>query len=171
MAQGFDTKQDPGSIELGEEASQTAIMTDEYGNEERITIDSTVDDLSGDDEAKEQQYTIAPAVYPCVGGYVKIGSSRLCLTTGLYGPSRYRYADYICRNRHHGGRIADATDYYTVNQKLGGAAFHNYAISGIWLGPRTADNRALYLNLVRWWDMDGETSVYDFRYYRCAYDL
>jgi hypothetical protein len=42
---------------------------------------------------------------------------------------------------------------------------------GWWLGPITADNTALYVNLPNVADFDGETSRFDLRNYACAHDL
>ncbi|NJO17168.1 MAG: hypothetical protein HC877_15920 [Thioploca sp.] len=149
--------------------SATAILSDKMGNETVISIDNTVDVLlepiSGnnpsDNEVKASE---------CASNYKKVGS-RLCISSNLYDSARYRYAEYDCRQKHSGGRVADSADYFAVQSELGDESFNNYAIKGIWLGPRIADDQALYLNLVRWWDMDGQTSVFDFRYYRYAYDL
>jgi hypothetical protein len=152
-------------LEKGE--GDTAMVFDKMGNGTVMSIDNIVDALP---EQSFNDELIETTGLFCAFGYVKVGS-RLCLSSHLYGPIVYRYAEYYCRQKHSGGRIADHADYYTVYQIWGNTSFHNYARRNLWLGPRTADNRALYLNLVRYWDMDGEGSVFDYRYYRCAYDL
>ena len=167
----------PNSL-MEEGDSDTAIVSDEMGNEAVISIENTVDVLleqtSNNEPVKDKAFETAESyliVAPrCASGYVKVGN-KLCLTSSLHGTARYRFAEYDCRQKHSGGRVADQADYYTVYKKLGQASFANYAITGIWLGPRTGDNLALFINDARWWDMDGETSVFGFRYYRCAYDL
>ena len=41
---------------------------------------------------------------------------------------------------------------------------------GWWLGPITADNRALFVNSPNIGDFDGETSRFDLRNFACAHD-
>lgn len=148
----------------------TAILSDKMGNEAVISLENTVNVLlEPTSSGQSSDEPVEVEAVECASGYVKVGS-RLCLSSSLHSGARYRYAEYDCRRRHSGGRVADSTDYFTVQSELGDESFNNYAIKGIWLGPRIADNQALYLNSVRWWDMDGQTSVSDFRYYRCAYD-
>lgn len=153
-----------------QDLSTSAIMVDKNGKEASIPIGPKVDTLSetvSSNKLINKLTAMLVLQVKCANSYAKFG--KVCITPKLYGSARYRYAEYLCRQMHSGGRIADNADYYSVYRVKGNATFHNYAIRGIWLGPRTADNKALYLNRVRWWDMDGQTSVFNFRYYRCAY--
>lgn len=99
----------------------------------------------------------------CPPDYELIGN-RLCLSYLLYGPSQYKDAQYFCMDRLYGGKLASADDYYYARKK--GKCRMDV---GVWLGPRTGDNLALFNNWQNNYDdPDGETSVFDSRYYRCA---
>ncbi|BAP55088.1 hypothetical protein THII_0791 [Thioploca ingrica] len=99
----------------------------------------------------------------CPPDYELIGN-RLCLSYLLYGPSQYKDAQYDCMDKHNGGRLASADDYYYARKK--GKCRMNV---GVWLGPRTGDNLALFNNLPNNYnDPDGETSVFNSLFYRCA---
>jgi hypothetical protein len=63
------------------------------------------------------------------------------------------------------GRVADYGDwFYSVTRAGGGVPV------GFWLGPITADNTALFINLSGTGDFDGETNRFDNRFYVCAHD-
>jgi hypothetical protein len=98
----------------------------------------------------------------CRPGYFQVGA-RLCMT-GRRGPDSYANAEAVCKISM--GRVADYSDWrYRI---LFGD--HIAAPVGWWLGPITADNRALFVNLPNTADFDGETSRFDSRFYVCAHD-
>jgi hypothetical protein len=99
----------------------------------------------------------------CRPGYIQQGF-RLCIT-GSRGPASFANAFLDCMDS--GGRVANYHDWrYRIfrGDGLPGPV-------GWWLGPITADNTALYVNLPNVADFDGETSRFDLRNYACAHDL
>ena len=98
----------------------------------------------------------------CRFGYGQQGS-RLCMT-GLRGPNSFANAMIDCMDL--SGRVADYHDWRYRRFRGDGVA----APVGWWLGPITADNRALFVNLPNDADFDGETSRFDSRFYACAHD-
>ena len=98
----------------------------------------------------------------CRLGYVQQGS-RLCMT-GARGPASFANAEVDCQDIF--GRVAGYKDWrYRIFRGDGIAA-----PVGFWLGPITADNVALFVNLPNIGDFDGETSRFDSRFYVCAHD-
>ena len=98
----------------------------------------------------------------CRPGYVQQGS-RLCMT-GARGPASFANAEVDCQDIF--GRVAGYKDWrYRIFRGDGIAA-----PVGFWLGPITADNVALFVNLPNIGDFDGETSRFDSRFYVCAHD-
>jgi hypothetical protein len=143
---------------------------------------------AADRETVPVDTTAAPAVVPtedpavaatlgsgiidyCPPGYFLVGN-RLCLSSSFYGPAQYTEAQYNCMNGAYGGRVANIEDYHYTWHKTG----NNRLTLGIWLGPRTGDDRALYCNYNIYcsvptahpYNIDGEANVFDYRYYRCA---
>jgi hypothetical protein len=95
-------------------------------------------------------------------GYVSMGA-RLCMT-GTRGPATFANADLDCKDIF--GRVADYGDWrYRIFRGDGLPA-----PVGFWLGPITADNTALFVNLPNIADFDGEASRFDSRSYVCAHD-
>lgn len=98
----------------------------------------------------------------CRSEYYQQGA-RLCMT-GARGPNSFTNAVVDCMDIF--GRVADYHDWrYRIYRGDGVAAPVDW-----WLGPITADNYALYVNLPNTGDFDGETSRFDSRYYVCAHD-
>lgn len=87
---------------------------------------------------------------------------QLCWTN-IRGPNTFANAAADCLGNR--GRIADYTDWRHRLNILGGGV-----PVGEWLGPITADNRALFINLNIPGDFDGETSRFDNRTYRCVHE-
>jgi hypothetical protein len=102
-----------------------------------------------------------PAVL-CRAGYFPIGT-RLCMTAARPAAS-FANAMLFCMDL--SGRVADYHDWRYRNQRGDGVG----APVGWWLGPITADNTALFVNLPGAGDFDGETSRFDSRFYACAHD-
>lgn len=101
--------------------------------------------------------------YGCRAGFVQQGDW-LCMT-GAQGPAQYDNAALYCQDI--GGRVADITDWrYRIFRGDGVPA-----PVGWWLGPRTNDNTALYVNQANIGDFDGEASVFNWRYYACVHDI
>ncbi len=98
----------------------------------------------------------------CRAGYFQVGA-RLCMTARR-GPTSYANAEADCRRVF--GSVADYGTWRYRGLYGDGVA----APVGWWLGPITADNRALFVNLPNTGDFDGETSRFDSRYYACAHD-
>jgi hypothetical protein len=95
-------------------------------------------------------------------GYVSVGA-RLCMT-GPQGPRSFANAAALCKTIF--GRVADYGDWrYRI---LFGDAFP--APVSWWLGPITADNTALFVNLPNTGDFDGESSRFTLRDFACAHD-
>jgi hypothetical protein len=115
-------------------------------------------------EAESSAETAGFPSWSCRGGYTQRGA-RLCMT-GRRGPHSYANAAALCR--HIRGRVANYEDWrYAI-------LFDTYtsqAPVGWWLGPITADNKALYVNLPRPGDFDGEANRFGSRYYACAHDV
>ena len=98
----------------------------------------------------------------CRSGYFQVGA-RLCMTARR-GPDSYANAEAVCKLSM--GRVADYSDW-RYNILFGN---HIAAPVGSWLGPITADNRALFVNSSNTGDFDGETSRFESRFYACAHD-
>lgn len=112
----------------------------------------------------------APTVQPSHGvpsvncriGYFPVGT-RLCMT-GAQPATSYANAAANCLAI--SGRVADYADWrYRILFGGGGIA-----PVGWWLGPITADNTALFVNLPNSGDFDGETSRFDIRPYACVHE-
>ena len=118
------------------------------------------DDIDMAVEEVAPQHGIPKGV--CRLGYAQQGA-RLCMT-GTRGPNTYTNAVFDCMENF--GRLADYNDWrYRIFRGDGVAA-----PVGFWLGPITADNLALFVNLPNVADFDGETSRFDSRSYVCAHD-
>jgi hypothetical protein len=100
----------------------------------------------------------------CRVGYSPVGT-RLCLTSTRTPARSFANAELDCQDIR--GRVADYADWRYRNQRGNGAG----PPVGFWLGPITADNRALFVNQSNVGDFDGETSRFDLRFYACAHDL
>jgi peptidyl-Asp metalloendopeptidase len=99
----------------------------------------------------------------CRSGYVQQGT-RLCMT-GSRGAASFANASLDCMDS--GGRVANYHDWrYRIFRGDGTPGPTN-----TWLGPITADNKALFVNSFDVADFDGETSRFDLRNYACAHDL
>lgn len=99
----------------------------------------------------------------CRAGYVQQGTW-LCMADAR-GPNSFANAMLDCMDS--GGRVADYHDW-RYRRFRGDAVL---APVDWWLGPITADNVALFVNLPNDADFDGETSRFDNRLYSCAHDL
>jgi hypothetical protein len=118
------------------------------------------DDIATGPDARTTRHGIAKGV--CRPGYFQQGSG-LCMT-GERGPNSFTNAVIDCMDIF--GRVADYHDWrYRIFRGDGVAA-----PVGWWLGPMTADNVALFVNLPNIGDFDGETSRFDSRSYACAHD-
>lgn len=102
-----------------------------------------------------------PAV-SCRPGYFPVGA-RLCMT-GAQPAASFANAMLLCMDIF--GRVADYHDWRYRNQRGDGIG----APVGWWLGPITADNTALFVNLPGAGDFDGETNRFELRNYACAHD-
>jgi hypothetical protein len=98
----------------------------------------------------------------CRLGFVQQGAF-LCMT-GTRGPTSFANAVVECMDS--GGRVADYHDWRFRIFRGDGLP----APVGFWLGPLTADNRALFVNSPNVADFDGETSRFDSRNFVCAHD-
>jgi hypothetical protein len=112
-------------------------------------------------EALEADHGV-PATF-CRGGYVQQGTW-LCMTA-TRGPNTFANAMLDCMDS--GGRVADYHDWRYRQQRGDGLP----APVNWWLGPITADDRALFVNLPDVANFDGETSRFESRLYACAHDL
>lgn len=89
---------------------------------------------------------------------------RLCMTD-FRGPQFFRNAEFDCQTIK--GRVSDYNDWYYRRFRGDGVL----PPEGIWLGPRTADDTALFVNNPSNFDnFDGETSAFESRIYTCSHD-
>jgi hypothetical protein len=96
----------------------------------------------------------------CTAGFYRVGAT-LCMT-GTMGPDSFANALAVCQ--WHGAKVAGYGDWrYRVLYGDGVGAPQEW-----WLGPITADDRALYVNSTNTGNFDGETSRFDTRYYACS---
>jgi hypothetical protein len=95
-------------------------------------------------------------------GYAPQGP-RLCMT-GLRPAANFPDAMRACMRLF--GRVADYHDWYYRDGFGDGIS----APVGVWLGPLTGDNLALFANQPVPTDFDGEGSRFDLRRYACAHD-
>jgi len=127
-----------------------------------------------------------PAIVEALGNYVEfcppswqLIGTRLCLSPWRAVPPfillplrNYTEAQYDCMTTY-GSRVANIEDYhYTWHQT---SPNNSHLALGIWLGPRTGDNLALFCSgpmcsnpLLHPADIDNEGSVFNLRQYRCA---
>ena len=86
--------------------------------------------------------------------------------TGLRGPHSFGNALIDCQD--HFGRIATYGDWYYRHQRAtpGGLL----PPTGVWIGHMTGNGRALFVNSDNIGNFDGETSIFDVRWYVCAHD-
>jgi hypothetical protein len=98
----------------------------------------------------------------CRPGYFQQGS-RLCMTD-IRGPLQFPNAEIDCQDIK--GRVSEHNDWRYRRFRGDGIS----APVGFWLGHHTADNTALFVNLPNDGDFDGETSVFEFRFYTCSHD-
>jgi hypothetical protein len=99
-------------------------------------------------------------VKACPIGFSRIGTN-LCMTGGL-GPDSFANAMAVCQSL--GGSVANygAWRYRVLFGDGVGAPL------GWWLGPITADDRALFVNSTDTGNFDGETSRFEVRTYACS---
>lgn len=98
----------------------------------------------------------------CRPGFEQAITNTLCFTD-LRGATTYANAEANCRSL--GARVADYGDWRTRI-----LAIADTAPVGIWLGPITADDTALFVNINNTGNFDGETSRFDSRSYVCVHD-
>lgn len=84
--------------------------------------------------------------------------------TGAQAAASFANAERRCQDIM--GRVADYADWRYRRFRGDGIL----APVGWWLGPMTADNRALYVNQANDADFDGETNRFDIRQFACAHD-
>lgn len=109
--------------------------------------------------ADVEAVSIAPAI-ACPYGFYSVGAT-LCMT-GALGPTSFANAMAYCQAL--GASVADYGAWrYRILYGDGIAA-----PVGWWLGPITADDRALYVNSGDVANFDGEGSRFDSRYYACS---
>jgi hypothetical protein len=97
----------------------------------------------------------------CRAGFGAVGS-RLCFT-GARGPNTFANALADCIGLR--ARVGDYGDW-----RYRGIVTGLLAPVGWWLGPITADNTALFVNLPNAGDFDGETNRFDSRLYACVHE-
>lgn len=96
----------------------------------------------------------------CPAGFYRVGAT-LCMT-GAMGPDSFANAMAVCQ--YYGAAVANYGAWrYRILYGDGVAAPQEW-----WLGPMTADDRALYVNSTNTGNFDGETSRFDSRYYACS---
>ena len=103
---------------------------------------------------------------PCRDGYNEQGAW-LCMTDLNRGPNTFANAMLDCRN-FNGGRVADYHDWRY--RFVFGDGFKIDPDEAAWLGPITADDRALYANRGNPLNFDGEANRFQARIYACAHD-
>ena len=85
--------------------------------------------------------------------------------TGARGLQFFDNATVLCQDI--GGRVADVSDWrYRIFRGDGVSA-----PVGWWLGTRTGDDTALFVNSSNVGNFDGEASVFASRDYACVHDL
>jgi len=100
------------------------------------------------------------ALKACPAGFFRVGAT-LCMTGGL-GPDSFANAMAVCQSL--GGSVANYGAWrYRILFGDGVAAPQDW-----WLGPITADDRALFVNSTDTGNFDGETSRFDIRFYACS---
>ena len=96
----------------------------------------------------------------CPAGFYRVGAT-LCMT-GAMGPDSFANAMAVCQ--YYGAAVANYGAWrYRILYGDGVAAPQEW-----WLGPITADDRALYVNSTNVGNFDGETSRFESRYYACS---
>jgi hypothetical protein len=128
----------------------------------QISREGSCEDPTPKLSAEEKLQSQAVPAPSCRAGYFQVGP-RLCMT-GAQAANTFANAMAICEAKF--GRVADYGDWRYRRLFGDGIA----APVGWWLGPITADNRALFVNLPNTGDFDGETSRFDSRSYACAHD-
>jgi len=101
--------------------------------------------------------------------YFQYGT-RLCMTAIQRDPLTFQEAMQRCMEAY--GRVADYHDW-AYRETSGDHIHPPWGVppsQGIWLGPLTGDNRALFANDPRPDDFEGETSKFEKRRYACAHD-
>ena len=102
----------------------------------------------------------AVTVKLCPSGYFRVGTN-LCMT-GALGPDSFANAMAVCQSM--GGSVANYGSWrYRILFGDGVGAPVDW-----WLGPITADDRALFVNSTDTGNFDGETSRFDSRFYACT---
>jgi hypothetical protein len=82
--------------------------------------------------------------------------------TGAMGPDSFANAMAVCQ--YYSGAVANYGSWrYRYLFGDGAAAPLDW-----WLGPLTADDRAMYVNSTNAGNFDGETSRFELRYYACS---
>ena len=100
------------------------------------------------------------AAKTCPAGFFRIGTN-LCMT-GALGPDSFANAMAVCQSM--GGSVANYGSWrYRILFGDGVGAPVDW-----WLGPITADDRALFVNSTDTGNFDGETSRFDSRFYACT---
>lgn len=96
----------------------------------------------------------------CPAGYSRVGPT-LCMT-GAMGPDSFANAMAVCQ--YYSGAVAN---YGSWRYRY---LFGDGAVAPLdwWLGPLTADDRAMYVNSTNAGNFDGETSRFELRYYACS---
>jgi hypothetical protein len=101
-----------------------------------------------------------PPPKACASGYFPVGPT-LCMT-GALGPDSFANALAVCQSL--SGKVAGYGDWrYRILFGDGVAAPQEW-----WLGPITADDRALFVNSTNVGNFDGETSRFEIRSYACS---
>lgn len=105
----------------------------------------------------------------CRSSFVPVNSA-LCFT-GAKSPDSYANAEATCRLLR--ARVTDYGDWRSVALSGGSAPILGGGSKppvGIWLGPITADDQAIFVNSTDSGNFDGETSRFDKRSYHCVHD-
>jgi hypothetical protein len=111
--------------------------------------------------------------FGCRSGYSQQGT-RLCMS-GYQGPDTFANAELRCTDML--GRLSDINDWRYRRFRGDGAPVFTPS-PGTWLGPRTADDRALFANgqsadqvgNTDSQNFDGESNVFTPRYFTCSHD-
>jgi len=104
--------------------------------------------------------TESTAAKTCPGGFFRVGTN-LCMT-GALGPDTFANAMAVCQSL--GGSVANYGSWrYRILFGDGVGAPVDW-----WLGPITADDRALFVNSTDTGNFDGETSRFEVRSYACT---
>jgi len=119
----------------------------------------------------------ASPAFACRGGYFAQGT-RLCMS-GFQGPDNFRSAELRCTDML--GRVSDTNDWRYRRFRGDGVPVFTAGV-GTWLGPRTADDKALFANGQSAapdqappgnqdsQNFDGESSVFTPRFFTCSHD-